>query len=198
MKPTPRGLVRKIREIIAGTRPVPQLNPAPPRPTHPSPIPPRAPDHGGLEFDARSERNLRSLTPEAERQFRIWLRRCREANIPAVIICGTRTFEEQAELYARGRTKPGIIVTRAGPGESAHNFGMAIDFVVFEGVSASGGVGEPQWGSPLMTQAGRIALSLGLDWGGVWPSFKDTPHIQLPRLNLADLRKQMPNGWTPA
>jgi hypothetical protein len=75
---------------------------------------------------------------------------------------------------------------------------MAIDFVVFEGVSAAGGVGEPQWVGPLMTQAGRIALDLGLDWGGVWTGFQDPPHIQLPRLNLADLRKQMPNGWVPA
>jgi peptidoglycan L-alanyl-D-glutamate endopeptidase CwlK len=196
MKPTPRGLpkLKQIREIIAGTRFIPTQKQL----THTSPIQPCAPDHGSMEFDARSERNLRSLTPEAERQFRIWLRRVRQVGIPAVIICGTRTFAEQADIYAQGRTKPGLIVTRAKPGQSAHNYGMAIDFVVFEGVSAAGGVGEPQWVGPLMTQAGRIALDLGLDWGGVWTGFQDPPHIQLPRLNLADLRKQMPGGWVPA
>lgn len=36
-----------------------------------------------------------------------------------------RTFEEQAELYAQGRTKPGKRVTNAKPGFSFHNYGLA-------------------------------------------------------------------------
>ena len=40
---------------------------------------------------------------------------------------GYRSHEEQAELYAKGRTKPGQIVTYAKPGWSWHNFGLAID-----------------------------------------------------------------------
>jgi peptidoglycan L-alanyl-D-glutamate endopeptidase CwlK len=199
MKPTPRGLTKLkiIREIIAGTRHIP-IKKQPPNPTPPASVSQDQADDAGVVFDARSERHLRSLTPEAQKQFRIWLRRCREVSIPAVIICGTRTFAEQAEIYAQGRTKPGKIVTQAKPGESMHNYGMAIDFVVFDGVDGNGGVGQPLWQSPLMTKAGQIALDMGLDWGGAWTTFKDMPHIQLPRLNLADLRKQMPQGWTPS
>jgi hypothetical protein len=37
------------------------------------------------------------------------------------IVFGRRTLEEQANLYARGRTVPGDIVTWAAPGESRHN-----------------------------------------------------------------------------
>lgn len=198
---TRRGLVKKLREIIAGTRPVPapaKPLPTPPPPARPAPLPPRPADAGVMEFDERSERNLRTLTPEAERQFRAWLRRVRAAGIPAVIICGTRTFAEQSALYAQGRTKPGPIVTRAKPGWSVHNYGMAIDFVVFESINTEGGTGQPLWGDPRMTHAGRIAIDMGLDWGGAWTTFKDVPHIQLSRLNLAELREQMPMGWTPA
>ena len=48
------------------------------------------------------------------------------------VICGTRTYDEQAELYAQGRTKPGPKVTNSPPGYSWHNFGVAWDFVVFD------------------------------------------------------------------
>jgi peptidoglycan L-alanyl-D-glutamate endopeptidase CwlK len=37
------------------------------------------------------------------------------------IISGFRSDEEQANLYARGRTVPGDIVTWVPPGESRHN-----------------------------------------------------------------------------
>jgi len=41
-----------------------------------------------------------------------------------------RTFKEQEAIYAQGRTKPGVIVTKAKPGLSVHNYGMAIDIVL--------------------------------------------------------------------
>jgi hypothetical protein len=37
------------------------------------------------------------------------------------IIFGHRTLEEQANLFARGRTVPGDVVTWAAPGKSRHN-----------------------------------------------------------------------------
>jgi len=37
-------------------------------------------------------------------------------------------MEEQAALYAIGRTAPGKIVTKARPGESYHNHGLAYDW----------------------------------------------------------------------
>lgn len=53
-------------------------------------------------------------------------------------ICGIRTFKEQAELYSRGRSRPGNVVTKAKAGTSAHNYGCASDWVKFSG-------GIPQW-----------------------------------------------------
>ena len=70
-----------------------------------------APKPATTEFDPRSEKNLATLVPNAQRKAREWLRKCREAGINVKIICGTRTYEEQAKLYAKGRTESGKKVT---------------------------------------------------------------------------------------
>ena len=38
-----------------------------------------------------------------------------------------RTFQEQDLIFQQGRTRPGTIVTWARPGQSYHNYGLAID-----------------------------------------------------------------------
>ena len=44
-----------------------------------------------------------------------------------------RSFPEQANLYAKGRTQSGDIVTNARAGQSAHNYGCATDWTLWEG-----------------------------------------------------------------
>ena len=139
-------------------------------------------------FDARSEKNIATLLPAAQAKAREWLARCRAEGINVKVICGTRTYAEQAALYAQGRTKPGSKVTNAQPGHSWHNFGVAWDFVVFdEG-------GQPLWDSPLMDRCGKIGEELGLEWGGRW-KFQDKPHLQLKTsLTLAQARQRVADG----
>jgi peptidoglycan L-alanyl-D-glutamate endopeptidase CwlK len=80
-------------------------------------------------------------------------------------------------------------VTNAQAGYSWHNFGVGWDFVVFDAN------GQPQWNSPLMACCGRIAEALGLEWGGHWTVFQDTPHIQLKTgCTLAEARKRVKEG----
>jgi peptidoglycan L-alanyl-D-glutamate endopeptidase CwlK len=87
-------------------------------------------------------------------------------------ISGLRTYAEQDSLYAKGRTAPGPIVTKARGGFSNHNFGLAIDIGVF---SADG---KTYHGShKLYDELGSLGESLGLEWGGRW-KFKDAPHYQ--------------------
>ncbi len=51
---------------------------------------------------------------------------------------GLRTFQEQDDLYAIGRTKPGKKVTNAKGGQSVHNYGFAVDIVlIIDGKTAS-------------------------------------------------------------
>jgi len=148
-----------------------------------------APKPDTPEFDPRSDKNLATLAPHAQRKAREWLRKCLEAGINVKIICGTRTYAEQAALYAKGRTEPGPKVTNARPGYSWHNFGVAWDFVVFDDR------GQPLWDSPLMDRCGRIGEELGLEWGGSWKRFVDKPHLQLKvGISLAEARRRVKDG----
>lgn len=89
-----------------------------------------------------------------------------------------RTMDEQAHLYAQGRTLPGRIVTKARAGQSPHNFGMAFD------VCFAGRIPYPPESDPRWLQIGQIGERLGLSWGG--PNGKgdkftfDRPHFQRP------------------
>ena len=47
--------------------------------------------------------------------------RLQQLGVTMVVICTYRSEEEQARLYAQGRTTPGRIVTNAKPGKSKHN-----------------------------------------------------------------------------
>lgn len=92
-----------------------------------------------------------------------------------------RTFNEQAELYAQGRTKPGKVVTNAKPGQSLHNYGLAFDIVlIIDGKTASwdtikdfDGDKEADW-----MEVVKICKSYGWKWGGDFKSFKDYPHFE--------------------
>ena len=147
-----------------------------------------------MDIDPRSAGNIATLIPAAQTKAREWLLKCLEAGINVKVICGTRTYQEQTALYAKGRTTAGPKVTNAPAGYSWHNFGVGWDFVVFDST------GQPQWESPLMEKCGKIAESLGLEWGGHWTSFQDTPHIQIKTgCTLAEARQRVKNGkwnWT--
>lgn len=92
-----------------------------------------------------------------------------------------RTFEEQAELYAQGRTKPGKKVTNAKAGDSFHNYGLAVDIVlIINGVSASWDTKkdfdrdqQSDW-----MEVVKVFKDAGWVWGGDWRSFKDMPHFE--------------------
>ncbi len=146
-----------------------------------------------VTIDVRSAANIATLRPDAQQKAREWLLKCLEAGINVKVICGTRTYKEQDALYAQGRSTPGPKVTNAPAGYSWHNFGVGWDFLVFDST------GQPQWESPLMEKCGRIAESLGLEWGGHWTNFQDIPHIQIKTgCTLADARQRVKDGtwWT--
>lgn len=90
-----------------------------------------------------------------------------------------RTFAEQNELFAQGRTKPGAIVTRAKGGQSWHNYGLAVDIVLLVGGKASWDIktdfdkdGRSDW-----MEVVDIFKRYGWEWGGDWKFF-DAPHFQ--------------------
>jgi len=85
---------------------------------------------------------------------------------------GYRSNEEQNRLYAQGRTTPGPIITNAKEGQSAHNYGIAIDVVIMRD-------GSPDWSTPISPEIANYGTDQGFDWGGNWVEFNDPPHFEM-------------------
>lgn len=134
--------------------------------------------------DDRSEKAIATLLPQVQPYARALVNKAVQHGITIKILAGTRTYEEQDELFAQGRTKPGRIVTNARGGYSNHNFGIAFDIGVFEGANY---LGE----SPKYKAVGALGMDLGLDWGGNWKTFLDEPHFQLRPKWADDMRESV-------
>lgn len=105
-----------------------------------------------------------------------------------------RTNKEQDELYAQGRTiffdKKGNRlgkVTGAKGGQSIHNYGLAIDFVVLVDADKNGTFETASWdvkkdldgdGVSDWMEAVKFFKSKGWVWGGDWKSLIDPPHFE--------------------
>ncbi|MEQ1831478.1 MAG: M15 family metallopeptidase [Candidatus Eisenbacteria bacterium] len=133
--------------------------------------------------DPRSEKVIAGLLPEVRPFARALVQRAGQGGITIKVISGLRTFAEQDDLYAQGRTKPGRIVTKVRGGYSNHNFGIAFDIGVFEGARYL-----PE--SPKYKAVGVLGMDLGLEWGGNWRTIVDQPHFQLRPLWAADLTER--------
>lgn len=139
----------------------------------------------------KSESKLNSVHPTLKAKGIALVEKAYAEGIWILITHGLRTMEEQNALYQKGRDKNGKViskkdvVTNAKAGYSFHNFGLAIDFAVYnpDGKTINWTV-DSKW-----RRVGAIGKSLGLEWGGDWTSFKDYPHFQLTfGLTCADLR----------
>lgn len=138
-------------------------------------------------------------------------------NLPFKLWETFRPITRQEQLYRKGRSAAGkvvdksAVVTNARPGESAHNWGYAADFVL--------DVGHPMWtnatdrpskerggaewdsGTSLTgvvirpavfgawQELGRLARDCDLVWGGAW-EFRDLPHVELP-----GWKEKRPKDW---
>lgn len=101
---------------------------------------------------------------------------------------GHRTPEEQYELYQKGRTKPGNIVTYCDgyKRKSKHNYdpSLAVDIVAYNNKGIT-------WESKYYIKIAEHVKNVSDDlyekgeideqivWGGDWHKFKDYPHFQV-------------------
>lgn len=84
-----------------------------------------------------------------------------------------RSFAESDALFAKGRTAPGQIVSNSRAGQSYHNYGFALDFVILVN-------GQMNW---KVDKNWMIVVECfkkrGFKWGGDFTgSFKDYPHFE--------------------
>ncbi|SIT91784.1 D-alanyl-D-alanine carboxypeptidase family protein [Edaphobacillus lindanitolerans] len=134
----------------------------------------------------RSIKNMGSgIDPKVKALAIELIKRAYHEGINVQITSGFRSYAEQDKLYAQGRTAPGNIVTNARGGQSIHNFGLAIDYVLVseDGTKAIWTVTK-EW-----RHVAAIGKSMGFQWGGDWTSFVDYPHLDMQRgMSLSTLR----------
>ena len=87
---------------------------------------------------------------------------------------GLRTREEQRKLFDDGKSKADGTIKL-----SNHQSGRALDFYAYVDGKASWDEYHLAMVAAAFLQAASI-LGYELEWGGLWKSFKDSPHVQLP------------------
>lgn len=137
------------------------------------------PAQGPFRMDDISEARLLDVIPALANRVRQLAQILDGEGFVIRVVQGLRTWKQQDDLYAQGRTAPGKIVTNAKGGYSWHNFGMAVDCV-----PSVNGVEQaylPDWNPshPAWQRMVNVAIGLGLDSGATWSSLKDYPHLQI-------------------
>lgn len=152
-----------------------------------------------------ASRDILSLETEALELAQRFISLCQENEFDVLIYCTHRHVREQAVLYRQGRAlstikkkaaelrntygRPDLadvlmdvgpqygkrILTYAGPGQSMHNYGLALDGVPMDNGKAIWSASDPAWET-----YGRLGVEAGFEWAGNWRRFKEFPHLQVP------------------
>lgn len=102
---------------------------------------------------------------------------------------GYRSYSEQWSVYSKGRLKDKnghwivcdskLVVTHAMPGQSLHNFGLAIDSCFLGDDPFLDKLPRAE-ANALWDVYGKAVKAQGLEWGGDWQGAKnDRPHCQM-------------------
>jgi peptidoglycan L-alanyl-D-glutamate endopeptidase CwlK len=162
-----------------------------------------------------TSREIALLIPEVQDKCYLVQDKCKENGTPILVYCTLRSNDAQARLFREGRSldkindkakelreefeRPDLadlllnvgpqsgkyVKTKAGPGQSYHNYGMAWDAVPLRNGEAVWGDKEPA-DAKLWAEYGRIARECGMKWGGDW-HWPDKPHCELPTMNWRKL-----------
>lgn len=105
-----------------------------------------------------------------------------------IVAEGRRDAQRQLALWSQGRvlkegtwivTDPRSIVTKAPPGSSPHEYGLALDVLLYPDG------GWPGAGVPLKAEhpgwvifGDVVRATKDASWGGDFPGWKDRPHFQ--------------------
>jgi hypothetical protein len=155
--------------------------------------------------------DLSKLTPEFHKKINVLLNLCQAKGFEMRPYTALRTPEEQAKLWRQSRRideinkkiaqliaggapylagvlkdvgpQNGKPVTNAIPGLSWHQWGEAVDCFWLVNGDAEWSATKKINGINGYQSFAAEAESIGLTAGGLWPNFKDWPHIQLSQEN---------------
>jgi peptidoglycan L-alanyl-D-glutamate endopeptidase CwlK len=128
-----------------------------------------------MQNDIRIDRT--KLHPYLDYLLGIMIKYSNKENIYLIVTEGYRTKEYQDELYAKGRTKAGRIVTnaRGSAYDSQHQWGIAFDIAI----ANAGHTFDIIYVRKVAQIAKQHCKSLG--WGGDWKDFPDNLHFYLKK-----------------
>ena len=133
-----------------------------------------------------SSRNIKDAHPTLQARYKGALRHFKKyvwmaKRFEIKISCVSRTFTEQAKLYAQGRTEPGQIVTycdgyqnKSKHQKDKNGYSRAIDFFVVNKKT-----GKAIWKyHPATWLFIKLCKEVGLECGYFW-EMKDSFHVQM-------------------
>ena len=116
-------------------------------------------------------RDLNKLSTKGKIACEMFLDECKKQGLNVLVTETYRSQDRQTYLYEQGRTRPGRIVTQVKK-VGYHNSGNAWD--ICKNIK-----GHEYDDYSFFARCGIIAKSLGIEWGGNWVGFSDTPHFQI-------------------
>lgn len=132
-------------------------------------------------MDNISIKRLAAAHPKLRSELSDILIECEKANVGIRYTSVYRNADEQNTLYAQGRTTSGKIVTNAKAWESYHQYGLAVDIVLYHkdgSISYSAQEDLDKDGLADWFEVTAIFKKHGWEWAGDWKTFKERPHFQ--------------------
>jgi peptidoglycan L-alanyl-D-glutamate endopeptidase CwlK len=131
-------------------------------------------------MDAVSEGRLAIVHPQLAGKVRQMADMLALEGVTIKVTQGLRSWTDQLNLWLKGRDVDGNVVdasqvvTKAPPGHSYHNFGLAVDVAPFTNNTPNWNLSHPVW-----KRIVAVGESVGLASGSEWRTFPDWPHFQL-------------------
>lgn len=124
---------------------------------------------------ASADRRWNLIDPDLQQRVLAIYRIMREQHgYEMALVEGYRSPERQAELAREGKA------TRAGPGQSCHQYGLAVDSAPLRDGKLQWDMADP-WTRRGYALYGQLAQQAGLRWGGTWKGLKDYVHVETER-----------------
>jgi len=135
---------------------------------------------GDPKLSKNNQDNIDKLHPEIRDDVEEMLKNLTKDGINVEITFSYRSYEDQNELYNKGRDEKGNVidkskvVTNAKGGQSNHNFGLAFDVEVYDSD------GKKTWdkNSDVWKKVIAEGKKQGFDAGAEWEDFPDLPHFE--------------------
>lgn len=114
--------------------------------------------------------DTKKLHPDLQSALKKLISECDKRGLYILVTQGYRTIDQQNAIVAKGNSH-----CSGNSFNSPHQWGAAIDFARNDGK----GIYDDSDG--FFRKVGKLAETLGFQWGGDWTGFCDKPHLQLAK-----------------